>query len=368
MKRILLPVLCSISLIQAFSQNLLTFTSQRPPQLDVAAYKSVAIGNITGPLGSPTELSMDVTDALSSRLFGAQTLEVVDKGTLDKVLGDQRFNDLQVIDGKTTQELNRKLGNSLLITGRLQSSSLEQKLIYEDQSIVLNGCNRQYYYQVKGSAVIQLKIFDVRTGRLIFNDAISRPVDKKTKTSCEIPMKLDVGEIGRQTAKDLSEDIAALITPSEYKQLMKVESPGLLKSPFKKLDEAVSLMQAKSYDAGLAILKGYTEDQALKSKFKAPAYYNYGLGLLCAGQLDEAKTSFEKSLGLNSSYAPTISQLLQLIETEKQAAQKMARLDEDRKKAREEQLAEAAAPKNQPAKTGAAKPAAAKPKAKAKGF
>src|SRR5262249_54293161 len=156
---------------------------------------------------------------------------------------------------------NKKLGNALLITGRLQSSNLEQKLIYQDQSVVVNGCSRTYYYEVKGNVSIQLKIFDLKNGKLIYNDAVIKPVDKTTKEDCSVPNKLEVGEITRQATKDLGEEIARLIVPYEAKTILEFSDPGLFKSPFKQLREAVGFLQNRNYEVGLNILKDYTEDK-----------------------------------------------------------------------------------------------------------
>jgi tetratricopeptide (TPR) repeat protein len=355
MKRCFTLILLAVGHYSAMTQTSVTLASQRPPELDVSQYKQVAVGDIVGPLGTKTELSLDLTDALSSRLFNAQTLEVVEKNTLDNILGDQKFRDLQVIDEKTTRELNKKLGNALLITGRLQSNNLEQKLIYQDQSIIVNGCSRKYYYEVKGNVSIQLKIFDLKNGKLIYNDAVTKPVEKQTKEDCTVPNKLDVGEITRQATKDLGEEIARLIVPYEVKTTLQFSDPGLFKSPFKQLREAVGFLQDRKYDAGLNILKGYTEDKSLKGKHQAPAFFNYGLALLYAGKYEESRKAFEQAANANATFRGNVREVLVLIDTEEQAARKMARLTEEKQKMEQAALAEAQKPKE--AEKPAAKPA-----------
>lgn len=352
------------------AQTAITLNSQRPPELEVNRYRQVAIGDIVGPMGTTTELSLDLTDALSSRLFNAQTLEVVDKNTLDKLLGDQKFRDLQVIDEKTTKALNKKLGNALLITGRLQSNNLEQKLIYQDQSIVVNGCNRTYYYQVKGTVSIQLKIFDLKNGKLIYNDAVHQPVDKKTKEECTIPNKLDVGEITRQATKDLGEAIARLVVPYEVKTTLQFAAPGLFKSPFPKLKEAQGYLQDKNYEAGLSILKEYTEDKSVKGKYQGHALYNYGLALLYAGKYAESRKVLEEAVNANATFRGNVRQVLPLIDTEEQAAQKMARLAQEKEKMEQAAMAEAqpSPEANKPGARPATTPAKTAGKTKPKGF
>lgn len=369
MKRCLTLIFLAIGHYCTMAQTSLTLASQRPPELDVSQYRQVAVGDIVGPLGTKTELSLDLTDALSARLFNAQTLEVVEKNILDQILDDQKFRDLQVIDEKTTRELNKKLGNALLITGRLQSDNVEQKLIYQDQSIIVNGCTRKYYYEVKGNVSIQLKIFDLKNGKLIYNDAVIKPVDKKTKEECTVPNKLDVGEITRQATKDLGEEIARLVVPYAVKTTLQFFDPGLFKSPFKKLKEAVNFLQNRNYDAGLSILKDYTEDKSLKDKHQAPALFNYGLALLYAGKYEESRKVMEQTANANATFRGNVRSVLPLIEIEEQAAQKMARFTAERQKTEQAALAEARKPKE--TEKPAAKPATTSKtpaKTKPKGF
>jgi len=346
MKKIHLIVLLAAMPFYLLAQDpSIILTTQRPPELEVSTYRQVAIGQITGPLGSPTELSLDLTDALSSRLFAAQTLEVVDKNTLDKILGDQKYKDLQVIDDATTRQLNKKLGNAILITGRMQGNTLEQKLIYEDQGVVVNGCTKKYFYQVKGNVSIQLKIFDLKSGKLIYNEPVIIEVDKQTKEDCSIPNKLDVPAITRQATKELGEQVARLIVPYEVKTVLQFSDPGLFKSPFKRLREAVGFLQMKNYEPALAIFKEYTESKDVKGKHLPLAYFNYALGLIYAGKYEEAKPMLEKAMTGGSAYIKTVNELTALIEKEQQAARKVARLAEERQKMEQAAIANPEVPK-----------------------
>lgn len=368
LQKVSLPLLLILSGFLAIghlsAQKSLILKTRRPPELDVSHYKQVAIGDIVGPLGAKTEQSLDLTDALSARLFNGNTVEVIDRNALDKILGDQKFKDLQVIDEKTKQTLNKKLNSALLVTGRIQSEKLEQKLIYQDQGIVVNGCTRTYYYQVKGDVTVQLKILDLKTGKMIFNDAVIKPVDKKTKEDCSVPNKLNVDEISRQAIKDLSEEIAKLIVPYDVSTLLQFSEPGLFKNPFKQLNEAVAYLETNNTEAGLAILKKYTEDKNNKAKVQASAYYNYSLGLIYTGKYAEAKQALEKSVSLNSANLVAYKQLVELMEKEEQAARRMTRLAEEKAKIEQEVTVnpEKRKAEEKPAakSTGTSKPAAKK--------
>lgn len=347
------------SSLLASGQPSLLLKKQRPAQLDMTAYTQIAVGDIVGPTGAKTEESRDLTDALTAKLFNARTVEVLDQNALNDLLKGQRYSDLQVMDDKTKQALNKKLSNALLITGRLQSSPLEQKLIYQDQGIVINGCDRTYYYQVKGNATLQLKILDVKSGRMVFSDAVTKPVDKRTKEDCKIPEKLNVEEIARLAVKDLSEEIAKMLVPYEVETVLQFSEPGLFKSPFKQLKEAVSYLQINNTDAGLAILKNYTESKDVKDKNRDEAWYNYSLGLLYANRYNDAKAALQMAASLNSSNVAKAAAFIKLMDEEEQVARKLEGQALARQKAQQ-----AAEP--EPAQSPTTQTKSARPAAKAK--
>ena len=348
-----------------YAQPILILKKQRPPELDVSTYKQIAVGDIVGAIGSKNEQSLDLTDALTARLFNAKTLEVIDRNALETIFGSQRRGDLQVIDEKTKQLLNSKLSHAILISGRIQSQQLEQKLIYSDQNIVLNGCNRTYYYEVKGNVTVQLKILDLKTGRMIFSDAVVKPVEKKTKEECQIPEKMDMAQVTRNAIGDLSDNIAKLVVPFETSTTLQFSEPGFFKSPFKKLKEAVSFLSMNNYDAGLAILKEYTESKDIKEKVRVNAWFNYGLGLLYANKNAEAKTALQKAAASNPNYTAFVADVVKMIDDEEETAKRTQAIAAARLKKQSEDVAEEQAASPQPKK--AVKPAAksaVKPKAK----
>lgn len=97
----------------------------------------------------------------------------------------------------------------------------------------------------------------------------------------------------------------------------------LLKNPFKKIDEAAAHFRRGNTEDGLQILKVYAEDNSLKDKFKAQSHYNYGLGLFCANQYEEAKAEIKKAIALNSGDY-SYEQWYAIVDKEKQLDNKIA--------------------------------------------
>ncbi len=348
------------SYVQA--QPSLILTKQRPPELDVTPYTQIAVGDIVGPMGTKTEQSLDLTDALTAKLFNAKTLEVIDRNAMEDILGSQRRKDLEIIDDQTKQALSKKLKGALLITGRLQSQKLEQKLVYTEQA--LQGCAKKYYWQVKGDVTVQLRILDVKTGRMIFTNSVSRPVDVSTAQDCNANAiaKLDLDQISRNTIRELGDEIAKLVVPYEVKNLLLFKDPGLFKSPFKDLKTAISYLQLNNADAGITILKNYTESDKVKDKNKDDAWYNYGLGLLYTGQYADSRKALQMSASLQTSNLAYVTALMKFIDEEEQVARKLEAQNLERQK-----LLQAAERSPAPNEAAANKPATkTPPKSKAK--
>ena len=304
-------------------QAILTLVKQRPPELDVSLYKQVVVGKIVGASGAANEQSLDLTDALTSQLFSSKTLEVIDHGAVESILNNQRYSELQEIDEQSRKALNKRASNGIMITGRLQSPQVSQKLESSDNIVVVNGCRTSYWYEVKGDVTINLKIFDLKASRMIYDEAVSQPVSLKTKSECQVPNKVDIDAVAREAIKYLSVKIAKLVTPYQVATTLEFSDPGILKSPFDKLRVAVGYLRINTTDAGLTILKDYTESKQVKDKNKDDAWYNYGLGLLYAGKYSEARTAFQTATSLKTKNLSKVTEWMQLMEEDEQASRKM---------------------------------------------
>ena len=346
-----------LAILQAGAQTSLILKQARPPELEVSQYNQVAVGDIVGPLGAKTEQSLDFTDALTAKLFNAKTLEVIDNNALENIFGKQKYGSLEVLDAQAKAILNKKLREALLITGRIQSRQLEQTLIYQDQPIVVNGCNRKYYYQIKGEVSIQLKILDIKSGKLLFSDAVSKPVDKQTNTSCQVPEKLNLEQVSRLAMRDLGDEVARMIVPFEVSTTLFFSDPGLIKSPFKRLKEAITYLQSSDKASGLEILKAYTESKDIKEKNKDEAWLNYGMALVYTHDYETARSALQKAASLRAANLNIVSALIKIMDEDEQVARKLLAQAEERKKqaARNTPSEQAAQKPSQPASKNSSK-------------
>ncbi|PSR52024.1 hypothetical protein AHMF7605_00045 [Adhaeribacter arboris] len=281
------------------AQSTLIITKKRPAQLDIKAYKQIAIGDIVGPSGAKNEKSLDLTDDLTSKLFNSNTYEIVDRNALAQILSSQKNSEIKTINEGTAAALSKKLSSALLIIGRLQTETIEQKPMSQKQSIVVNGCNYEHWWEATGAVTIQLKIMDVKTGKMLFSKPVSAKTKHESKPACTPTSGFDPESIAKNLIAELATEITKIVIPYEEKVQLTFDTPVItLKNPFKKLGTAINYLKIGEHDKGLEILKAYADDTSLKENLRPKAIFNYGLGLYASEKYTEAQAQFKSALVL----------------------------------------------------------------------
>lgn len=306
-----------------FSQTY-TLIKQRPAQLDISSYKQIAIGDIVNALGATDEKSMDLSDEISSKLLNNKDYEVLDRNALNQILSSQR-NGLKLIDEKTVGELSRKLNSALLISGRIQTEKLAQKQNSENMIIVVNGCNTQYHWVVTGDITAQIKIIDIKTGKMLFAGPVSKAIRVESTRTCAPTEKFDLNPIIKKGITDLATEVTKLVTPykEEIDIVFQTSVITVFKDPFKRLKQVVAYFTVGDFNKGIQILKEYVDDNSLKNNLKSKAHFNYGLGLFCNKQYDEAKTEIKTAITLEP-YNPAYQSWYERIDKERTMDGKIA--------------------------------------------
>ena len=269
----------------------------RPAQLNTSAYRQIAIGDIVSPSGNKSEASLNLSDAIAASLFKANAQEILDRNALEKILFTK--SELTAIDEKMLVQLKKKVNSALLITGRIQTSRVTQQQVSQQQGIVVNGCSYMYYWKATCNVTVQIKIIDISTGKMLYTGPIAQESVYKSREECSPSVaRLDEVAILQTTTDSAASKVAHLVVPYSEKINLVFASGNLLKHPFKKLDNALSNFEMNNNEAGLAILKNYTEDASLKDNFKAQAHYNYGLGLLITSRYEAAKEEFKDAFAI----------------------------------------------------------------------
>lgn len=302
-------LLITLLLIAQISFGQVTFNvnRKRPPVLNIAAYQKIAVGDIVGSAGRTTERSLDLTDALTSQLFNANAQEIIDRNALETLLASQKTA-LKTIDEKSVIALSKKLSSAIIIIGRIQNEKIYTAEKSVRNIIVVNGCNYGYWWEITGDITVQIKIMDVKTGKLLFSNPVTRKILVTTKHECQ-PYKLgDTEPLLKETIIELATEISKLIIPYDEPVSVTFDKPllSIFKNPFKKLNAAITSFSNGNYDTGVEILKSYADDKSLKKETAIMAAYNYGAGLFIAERYDLAKEQLKIAAAMGSVSASSL--------------------------------------------------------------
>lgn len=186
LRLLILPILIFYGTDSA-SQSFV-FTKTRAPQINIANYKQIAIGDIVGPTGYQTEDALNLSDELSSKLFNSNAQEILDRNALEKILSSGLK--LKLGDEKTVSALKNKLNSAVLLTGRIQTKNISQEEVSDKNIVVVNGCYYSYQWKASCEMIVQVKVVDVSTGKMLFNGPVTKKSSFQTKASCEHTPKL----------------------------------------------------------------------------------------------------------------------------------------------------------------------------------
>ena len=278
---------------------ILRFTRTRYPVFDAGKYKQVGIGDIVGPTGTPTQSSLNLTDDLTVDLVKQQTptCEILDHTALNRLYGS-KSSTTTIINETTMASLAKKTQSAVLLVGRIQSDKVSQTLKTESSGV--QTCPTNYWYESFGDFTLQIKIFDVKTAKMLHAEVIKIPMTHKSKKDCKEQGKLEETQIQRQAAEEAAAQVARLLFPYEEALQVELWSP-LLGNPFKNSRNASALFNTGDHKGALDILAGYTTDPSVKEKFRPMAFSNYGCCLYADGQFALAKEQFLKAYALSPS-------------------------------------------------------------------
>ena len=85
----------------------------RPADINLSKYKKIVVSRLDGNLGD------QFGDLLTSKLFEANTYEVLDRENLDRVMTEHRFNLSGMVDSSTAVKMGKFLGASALVSGNV---------------------------------------------------------------------------------------------------------------------------------------------------------------------------------------------------------------------------------------------------------
>jgi hypothetical protein len=275
----------------------LSYTKTAKPVVDASGYTHIAVGDIVGPTGVRSQHSMNLSDELTTNLMKKGSHEILDRTVLMQ-LKRSGSQDAAIVDEGIAASIGEQYQSAVLILGRIQSEKINQVLQKVPQSVVVNGCTTQYFYEATGEFSVQLRVVDTKTAKLIHADAVTVPIEFKSERSCELTGKMDEDVLMRKVIASISEKIINTLLPYEVSETLYFMKP-LLANPFKDLNTVVVNFETGNVEKGLETLKRHTTSSETKDKHRYLAFYNLGIGLLANHRFKESLENFVTAYEMN---------------------------------------------------------------------
>lgn len=183
----------------------------RPADINLSKYKKIVVSRLDGNLGD------QFGDLLTSKLFEANTYEVLDRENLDRVMTEHRFNLSGMVDSSTAVKMGKFLGASALVSGNV---NYKYKIItsasegYRDKH---GNYHRSFHKEGTATVVANLRVIDLETGKILAVKSITEKESDITSDSNGYPPDPDRDRVvSLATEKVLNQFIIMIAPHVEY--------------------------------------------------------------------------------------------------------------------------------------------------------
>jgi len=163
-----------------------------PAEIDMSAYKQVAVSKITGSLGEA------FSDSLKETLVNSGRFKIVDRNRIDSVMKELKLSQSNIADKNNRVESGKFLIASAIITGHTSGKYKENSSRYRDTCTRYDddgnkhkySCTRykrEGRYNTSGS----VDIIDVKTGEIIRSKRLDADNKKTTSATDKTPAVID---------------------------------------------------------------------------------------------------------------------------------------------------------------------------------
>jgi hypothetical protein len=262
-----------------------------PPQLVLKGITRVAVMEFKGDCGA--EITEKMTDVVSR----SQKYELVDRASLDSILGEQSLQQSETVSAATTAKLGQMLGAAVLVTGRIArcNTRVGEPLLERQTGFVIRRSSTPNYV-VKTTTTVTggMQVIDVTSGKVLarapiqVNHVVERrgdspyiapadPEDVKTGGYAQ------VADILTRMVMGWDEEVAVLLYDDDKWNLK--QSANQLRVG--DMEGAIQTLKASLETNG----QGANADPKMLSK----TLYNLGLALMYSDQLEEGQQVLQRS-------------------------------------------------------------------------
>ncbi|MBS2022869.1 MAG: tetratricopeptide repeat protein [Deltaproteobacteria bacterium] len=292
----------------------------RPAEINMAAYRTVAIGQISqhGYGGNSGQLAGMVEQAL----FDSGRFDVLDRTHMDQVMRELRLSASDLADSSKAAQLGKLVTAGALVYGeaddRYTENTKEDK--YQDKDK-----NNHITYTIRGEALIRatFKITDVSTGKLLITKTYEERRSDQNSATDKRPEGLDKERMFQGARQAIVERFMKAIAPHKEFANANFQKDGDIPQLEGGIGYAERGDWKKAQDTFQAAISAAENNAKIGSKTLAKAYFNLGLAFEYAGDYDKAQKMIEKASDLSNDpdYLHEIDNVRQLQADQKKLAE-----------------------------------------------
>jgi len=287
--KLLVVILLSFQIFGCGTTSLLVPVT-RPAEINLAKFKKIAVGEITG------QAANDVTDELTTALFESNRFEVLDRANLDKILREHNLSASGLVDEKTAAEFGQLIGAAAMVFGRVADYKYDEKLEKGEPWTDKKGGRHQTFTRYGSSKVtVNFKITDLTTGKLLVSKSITHGGEAKTYADNQQPDAIDRDNLFAFARKAVIQDFMKKVAPyTEYvKMYLKSDSD------IPELEKGISLAKAGQWDRAIENFKSATEKYPGNENLHK-AYYDLGVAYMYNQMFKESIDALNKAYELKA--------------------------------------------------------------------
>ncbi|RKZ30517.1 hypothetical protein DRQ36_05310 [bacterium] len=257
----------------------------KPAEINLKGIEKIAVGEISGFMG------LDFADELTTALFNTERYEVLDRQNLNSILSEQGLTWTGIANPKESAKLGDIIGAAALVVGRVSDHSYNEEVTYDDRKRK-DGTNYRIYWR-KGLAklVINLKVIDVQTGRILATKQFEAGYSAQTTATNSKPAEIDKTSLYRGCREDIVKQFVKMIAPYTVYVKMSFLSDGDIPD----LQMGVNMAKVGNWDNAISYFQRAVKENPGSWK----AHYDLGMAYECTGDYEIAIERLTTAYSLN---------------------------------------------------------------------
>lgn len=247
----------------------------KPAEINISTYKTVAVGEISGPGGA------ELNNVLTQALFESNRFEVVDRQHLNKILQEQGLSTSGFADPEYAAKLGKLMGSTALLFGQVTRRDYKQETTSSQATCYSN--NREYActnYETTGTWAynVSMKIVDTSTGRIIATKAFAGTDEDSAQDTDRVPTTTwDRDTVFDGLQRNVVADFMKVIAPYSVQVGVTLFTDGDLPE----LESGVKYAQQGDWRSSIEQFKAACAradaSSEMAPKLKARCHYNLGV-------------------------------------------------------------------------------------------